>query len=177
MKTGARKVRPAAFCLLILAGTYFGIAPALAQEACPPPPGGAASISDPNPRAENVTSSNLRQFVLSARTAFKEAVAAGRGAGLHFGCLVRQEGGGWRSGSTYLVQLAPNGRVFLHAKNMALSGRLLKPGILAQILIGLGVPQTSLTNPNAVLARLGQEPETSTLSLRARASPAMPPPT
>ena len=39
------------------------------------------------------------------------------------GCLIRQEGSVWRSGSTYIVSLTPDGRVFLHAKDMALAGR------------------------------------------------------
>ena len=152
MKTEARKIRPAIFCLLVLAGTCFSVAPASAQVACPPPPGGAVSIPSPTPTAQQVEGgSSLGDFVQDARAAFEQARDASRGAGLHFGCLVRQEGGPWRSGSTYLVQLAPNGRVFLHAKNMALSGRLLKPGILAAILGGLGA---NPTNPATVLTHL-----------------------
>ena len=157
MKTGAQRIHPVAFCLLILAGTCFSVAPASAQVACPPPPGGAASISDPTPTAQEVEGGgNLGNFVRGARDTFKQVAGDTRGAGLHFGCLVRQEGGPWRSGSTYLVQLAPNGRVFLHAKNMALSGRLLKPEILGQILRGLGaIPPT----PANVADRLRTEQE------------------
>ena len=160
MEAGIRKVNPIAFCLLTLAGTSFSVAPALAQEACPLPPGVTTSIGDPSVTAQQVEdgSATLEQFLLSARADFKEAVEASRAEGLHFGCLIRQEGGPWRAGSTFLVQLAPNGRVFLHAKNMALSGRLLNPRILAAILTSLGVPRADFTNPTAVSDRLLEEP-------------------
>ena len=163
MEAGIRKVNPIAFCLLTLAGTSFSVAPALAQEACPLPPGATTSIGDPSVTAQQVEdgSATLEQFLLSARADFKEAVEASRAEGLHFGCLIRQEGGPWRAGSTFLVQLAPNGRVFLHAKNMALSGRLLNPRILAAILTSLGIPRADLANPTAVSNGLLQEPSAS----------------
>ena len=160
MKVGIQKIKPVAFFLLILAGACFSVRPALAQQACPLPPGVTSSIGDPSVTAQQVEngSATLQQFIESARADFKEAVEASRAEGLHFGCLIRQEGEPWRSGSTFLVQLAPNGRVFLHAKNMALSGRLLNPRILAAILTSLGIPQADLTNPTVVSSRLLQEP-------------------
>jgi hypothetical protein len=160
MKVGIQKIKPVAFFLLILAGACFSVRPALAQQACLLPPGVTSSIGDPSVTAQQVEngSATLQQFIESARADFKEAVEASRAEGLHFGCLIRQEGGPWRSGSTFLVQLAPNGRVFLHAKNMALSGRLLNPRILAAILTSLGIPQADLTNPTVVSSRLLQEP-------------------
>ena len=109
--------------------------------------------------AQQVENNNatLQAFMQEAQTAFKAAAAANRATGLHFGCLIRQEGGPWRSGSTYLVQLAPNGRVFLHAKNMALSGNLLDSRIVARILASL-LPGVDLTNPIAVRNGLLAEP-------------------
>ena len=159
MKIGIQKIHRVAFFLLILAGACFSVRPALAQQAaCPLPPGVTSSIGDPSVTAQQVEndSATLQQFIESARADFQKAVLASRAEGLHFGCLIRQEGGPWRSGSTFLVQLAPNGRVFLHAKNMALSGRLLNPRILAAILGSLGVPRTDLTNPTAVLTHLAR---------------------
>ena len=159
MKTGAQKIHRVTFFLLILAGACFSVRPALAQQAaCPLPPGVTSSIGDPRVTAQEVEngSATLAAFANSAKADFQKAVLASRAEGLHFGCLIRQEGGPWRSGSTYLVQLAPNGRVFLHAKNMALSGRLLNPRIFAAILTSLGVPQTDLSNPTTVLTHLAR---------------------
>ncbi len=65
----------------------------------------------------------------------------------YVGCLLRQEGGPWRSGSTYLVQLAPDGRVFTHAKDMLLSARQLKPVIYGAILHAVGIDPADLTDP------------------------------
>ena len=146
MKAGAQKINPVAFCFLILAVVGLNAHPALAQtnEACPPTPR-VVPIGGPSVTAQQVEGgASLQTFMQDARTAFKAAAAANRATGLHFGCLIRQEGGPWRSGSTYLVQLAPTSRVFLHAKNMALSGNLLNRGIFAAILTSLGVnPQNA----------------------------------
>ena len=91
--------------------------------------------------------------------------------GQYNGCLVRQEGSPWRSGSTYIVTLTLDGRVYLHAKNMALSGRLLNPLIYGAILSALGVSPTALGNLDspdpataaqafgAALSLLQQEPD------------------
>ena len=162
MKAGTQKIKPVAFCLLMLAAVGLGAHPASAQTnaACPPTPG-VTPIGDPNVTAQQVEngSATLAQFMQSAREDFKRAAAANRATGIHFGCLIRQEGGPWRSGSTYLVQLAPNGRVFLHAKNMALSGNLLNPRIFGAILTSLGVPREDLTDPTAVSTTLLQKQE------------------
>ena len=160
MKAGAQKINPVAFCFLVLTVVGLNAHPALAQtnEACPPPPG-VVPISDPSVTAQQVENGNatLQAFMQEAQTAFKAAAAANRATRLHFGCLIRQEGGPWRSGSTYLVQLAPNGRVFLHAKNMALSGNLLDPRIVTRILASL-LPGVDLTNSIAVRNGLLAEP-------------------
>ena len=159
--------------LLGLAGAFFMAHPALAQTEldCPLPPG----WTPPPVTAEQVEngSISLRDFALVARDRFRGVSQGATGTGqLYSGaCLVRQEGGPWRSGSTYLVQLTPNGRVRIHGKDMALSGRLLKPRIHLQILSSLGVPVTVLANlvspdPDtvaqaqaAVIATLSQEPD------------------
>ncbi len=71
---------------------------------------------------------------------------------LHLGCLYRQEGGPYRSGSTYLIQLTPDGRLSAHAKNMSLSGRLLNPVIYGAIIQALGITPADLTDRAAALA-------------------------
>ena len=54
----------------------------------------------------------------------------------YFGCLIRQDGSSYRSGSTFLVSLAAN-RVMAHSTTMALSGRQLNPLIYGAILQAL----------------------------------------
>ena len=151
------------FGLFILTGIFSGVHTASAQtnEPCPRSP----LMPAPDPRVtaqqvENGTAS-LMDFALIARDHFKRVTEESLQQAYHFGCLIRQEGGPWRFGSTYLVQLTPDGRVFVHTGNMALSGRPLRPAILAEILISLGVSRADFANPAAVLRTLSQEPHAS----------------
>ncbi|MDE0416639.1 MAG: autotransporter domain-containing protein [bacterium] len=121
---------------------------------------------------ENGTGS-LKKFALSVRSRSREHAlqATTLEQGLHIGCLIRQEGSVWRSGSTYIVSLTPDGRVLIHAKDMSLAGRLLNPLIYAEILVQLGVDPAALANlaspdPDArngafaaIFAALSQEPD------------------
>ena len=159
--------------LLVLAGAFFVAHPALAQTdlGCPLPPDWAP----PPVTAEQVEdgSASLRDFALVARDSFRVATERSTGGGQLYNsaCIVREEEGPWRSGSTYLVQLTAEGRVRIHANDMALSGRLLKPRIYFEILSSLGVPATVLANlvsPDsstvaqaqaAIIATLSQEPD------------------
>ncbi|MCY3789400.1 MAG: T9SS type A sorting domain-containing protein [Gemmatimonadetes bacterium] len=160
--------------LLVLACAFFVAHPALAQTEldCPLPP----DWTPPPVTAEQVEngSASLKDFALVMRDQSRDASQGATGTGQLYssGCLLRQEGGPYRFGSTYLVQLTPTGRVRLHGKDMTLSGRLLKPRIYLQILSSLGVPATVLANlvspdPDtvaqaqaAVTATLSQEPDT-----------------
>ena len=132
--------------LLVLAGVFSKAPPALAQEPCPLPPG-VTPPADPPVTAQQVEdgSATLMDFALAARDQYKTPTNTLEEA-LYFQCLVRQEGSPYRSGSTYLIQLTPDGRVYEHAKSMALSGRLLNPLIYAEILSALGVSPTVLVN-------------------------------
>ena len=152
MKTGNYKTRNSLFLiagLLVLAGVFSDTRPALAQEqeACPHPPG----VTPPPPppvTAQQVEdgSATLAEFVLAAtaqsRRRSSETLTPQQLA--LAGCLLRAEGGPWRSGSTYRVTLTPDGRVFFHAKDMSLAGGSLNPSIYAGILSALGVPRTVL---------------------------------
>ena len=137
-------------CLLVLA---FGFA--LAQEACSLP-AGVTPVEAPHVTAQQVENGtgSLMDFALSSRDRFREQgqQAENEGRAFHLGCLIRQEGSPWRSGSTYLVTLTPDGRIFVHAKDMSLSGRLLKPLIYGGILRALGINRADLTDPAAVRA-------------------------
>ena len=116
--------------LLALAAVLSDARPTLAQEACPRP-AGATAVAPPEVTAAEVENGTgaLADFALAARERSREHARGGAGPeqGLYIACLIRQEDGVWRSGSTYLVSLTPDGRVFVHARNMALSGRLLDP--------------------------------------------------
>ena len=134
--------------LLVLAGAFFVARPSLAQTEldCPLPPG----WTPPPVTAEQVEngSATLEEFALAARDVFRSQtqVITTLEQATYLGCIVRQEGSAYRSGSTYLIQLTPDGRVFVHSKAMALSGRLLNPLIYGSILSALGVPLTDLAN-------------------------------
>ena len=141
--------------LLAVAGLCFAASGALAQTAvvtqerdpCPPPTG-VAPPPDPVVTAQQVEdgSATLAEFAEGALRRFK-----GVGADVltpqqlaYSGCRLRLEGGPWRSGSTYIVTLQPDGRVYLHAKNMSLSAAKLQAPIYAQILLALGTPPAVL---------------------------------
>ena len=137
--------------LLVLAGVFFNAHPPLAQTDDPCPlPEGVAPPPDPAVTAQQVEagSASLKDFALATRDINKQVSQEVKDLEIlwYLGCIIRQEGSAWRSGSTYIVQLSPDGRVFLHAKDMALSGRLLNPLIYAEILSKLGVSPTVLAN-------------------------------
>ncbi len=158
--------------LLVLTGVFSNTHPALAD--CPLPPG-VTPPAAPSVTAQQVEDGNatLMDFALAVRERSREYAqgAATVEQGLYIGCIIRQEDGIWRSGSTYIVSLTLDGRVYIHAKNMALSGGLLNPVIYGAILSALGVSPTDLANlasPDpaiaaqafaAVLGTLSQEPD------------------
>jgi hypothetical protein len=95
-------------------------------------------------QVENGTGS-LMDFALSSRERFREQAAlATPGQAQYLGCQIRKDESPWRSGSTYLVTLTYDGRVNVQAKDMSLSGRLLKPLIYGGILGALGINPADL---------------------------------
>ena len=158
--------------LLMLAGVFSGALPALAQTQgdCVLPPG-ANPPAELRVKAQQVEdgSATLKEFALAGRDQFNQRLTVEEA--LYFGCLVRQEGSHWRFGSTYFVSLLVDGRVFVHTKDMALSGRLLNPVIYGTILRALGVSLGDLANlasPDpaiaaqagaAIMGVLSQEPD------------------
>jgi hypothetical protein len=134
------------FGLFVLAGVTAGAQTALAQEDCHPP--GVTPPPDPSVTAQDVEnrSATLMDFHRVATAQFKsrgsETLTSEQIASA--GCRLREEGGPWRSGSTYIVTLTPDGRVFFHAKDMSLSAGKLKPAIYTGILSALGIPRTVL---------------------------------
>ena len=159
MKTGTFLSAASIFLcagLLVLSGAGPGArhAAAQTQDACPLP-AGVTPPPAPAVTAQQVEdgSASLMDFALAVRDQNNEI---GSGTSLeqvaHLGCLVRQEGSPYRSGSTYLVQLTPDGRLLVHAKDMALSGRQLHPAIYGAVLQALGISPADLTSPAAFLA-------------------------
>ena len=141
----------------MLTGVFFDTRHALAQtqEACPLP-AGVTPPADPGVTAQQVEtgSATMMDFALAVRDLNREIGQSVTSLEqvAYLGCLVRQEGSAWRSGSTYLVQLTPDGRVLVHAKDMALSGRLLNPLIYGAIIQALGINLADVTDPSSFLA-------------------------
>lgn len=135
--------------LLVLAGVLSYAHRASAQEACPLVPG-ATPPADPRVTAQQVEdrSASLMDFARAVRDQYRALIqeAGTPDEELYLGCLVRQDGTAYRAGSTYLVSLTPDGRVFIHAKAMRFAGRQLNPHIFGTILYSLGVSITDLTN-------------------------------
>ena len=138
----------------LLANAGGGGAPALAQtnEACPWSPATSYSSAleatePPAVTAQQVVNGarTLREFTLAVR---QRATVADI---FHFGCVIRQEGSPWRSGSTYIVVLTVDGAVLGHAKDMSLSGRQLRPSIYRNILAALEVESGDMANLPAAL--------------------------
>ena len=108
---------------------------------CPLPTGGTP-VEPPLVTAQQVENGtgSLMDFALSSRERFREQGALTTpGQPQYLGCVIRQDESPWRFGSTYLVTLTHDGRVHVQAKDMSLSGRLLKPSIYGRILGALGI--------------------------------------
>ena len=140
------------FGLLMLAGILSNphFAVAQSQEACPLPVG-VTPVAPPDvtaQQAENGTG-RLMDFALSSRDRFREQAqrVVTAESSQYFACLIRQDESPWRSGSTYLVTLTYDGRVFIHARDMSLSGGKLKPSIYGGILRALGINPADLADP------------------------------
>ena len=143
--------------LLVLAGVFSDARPAFAQAPLDCPlPAGVTPPAPPRVTAQQVEdgSGNLTDFALAVRDIY---VSESQGITTpkqlaYVGCLFRQEEGPWRSGSTYIVGLTHGDRVYIHAKDMALSGRQLNPVIYEAILDTLRIDLADLTSPAAARA-------------------------
>ena len=143
--------------LLVLAGVFYNAHPVLADCQLP---AGVSPPAAPAVTAQQVEdgSASLMDFSLGVRDQFSRRASTPDQL-FYFGCLIREDGSHWHSGSTFLVILTPDSRVLIHTKDMALSGRLLNPVIYGAILSALGVPLTvlaDLASPDpAVAAQAG----------------------
>ena len=136
--------------LFLLAGVLSDTRPAFAQAQLDCPlPAGLTLPAPPRVTAQQVEdgSATLMDFALAVRDQFGQGTTTMPQRTLYAGCLLRQEGSVYRSGSTYLIQLRLDGRVFVHAKDMSLSGRQLNPLIYRAILEALGINPAVLTDP------------------------------
>ena len=132
-------------CLML-----FAMQSVSGQDACPPPPNYVENpLSTPSITAAEVaanpTPDNLRMFAAAGRDYLLSITTQLELA--HLSCLMRQEGGDWRSGGIFPIAMsfnqelivnrqAPiNMRILFHASHMAYGGRLVKPEIAGAILL------------------------------------------
>ena len=138
-------------CSLVAASLFSGARPAVAQSQgecvlpdglTPPPP--------PSVTAQQVedASATLKDFLVAVRDQYsglsQNSDAPSLAKQTYLGCLIRQEGSAYRSGSTFLVLMSPGSRVIWHATAMRFSGRRLDPAIYQTILFSLGVDRSIL---------------------------------
>ena len=127
-------------CLLLFAAQSVS-----GQQTCPPPPNYVENpLSTPSITAAEVaanpTADNLRRFAQAARDYLHSTNPLVQAELVHALCLMRQEGGDWRSGSIFVVLLAAyppdfiNMRVFFHASTMAHGGLRLKHEVSGAVL-------------------------------------------
>ena len=132
-------------CICLEGRDVMAQGPVVIQEREPCPlPAGEAPPADPAVTAQQVEdgSATLAEFAQAALRRFKGVDDVLTTQQLAYsGCRLRLEGGPWRSGSTYIVTLSADGRVYLHAKNMSLSAGKLQVPIYGQILLALGTPR------------------------------------
>ena len=150
--------------LLVLAGGFSGVrfTAAQTQRDCPLPENATSSSFVLPVTAQQVDdgSASLRDFALAARERYRvlhETVATLEGS-FQIQCFPRLLGSSWRSDGTYLVILSLDGRVFQHAANMALSGRLLRPAIFGAVLEALGVDPAAFTAFDTAVQALRESP-------------------
>ena len=146
------------------------------ENECPLPPD-TEPVEDPEVTAQQVAAdgSELGNFTRLVRDRLKNysLTVTSMAQIAYFGCVLREEGGPWRTDSVYPILLTPFGRVVFHTKDMSLSGRLLDPNILGTIYAALGVSRSDIadlrsTDPNtvasarrAILATLAEERDAS----------------
>ena len=112
---------------------------------CPAPAGGfPEEVTNPPVTAQDVERDRtlLKEFLLH----YVKQVSEGEADTWHTGCITRVENSPYYSGSTYLVSLTVDGRIWTHAKDMGLSARQLNPQIYMAILSGLGVSADDIQN-------------------------------
>ena len=138
-------------CSLVVASLFSQVCPAVAQsEGECVLPAGLSPLSNPSVTAQQVEagSATLEDFLVAVRDQYiglsQNADAPSLEKLTYLGCLVRQEGSAYRSGSTFLVLLSPGGRLIWHATAMRFSGRRLDPSIYQTILFSLGVERNIL---------------------------------
>lgn len=133
----------------VLVGVLCTTQSTLAQTAheCPVP-SGTDPVEDPTVTAQqaDADSANLGDFTREVRDRFKNysLTVTTMTQIAYFGCVLRQDGGPWRTDSVFPIMMTPFGRVVFHTKDMTLSGRLLNPAILASIYTALGVSRSDI---------------------------------
>ena len=140
--------------LLTLVGVLIAAPASFAQDACPLPAGVAENpLADPSVTAADVEADpgRLMEFALAARE-YMQSVQIGAEL-THNACVIRHEGP-WKSGSTYLVTVSLDGRLFFHSARASLSGRPLSIPVYGAILRALGITATTPADIRTALANV-----------------------
>ena len=150
LSSDSRRYSGAVRKLFAVAGLLLlGVFQLAARETCPPPAGYQGNpLSKPSITAAEVvadpTAANLRDFAIAARDYLSSITTQLELA--YASCLMRLEGGDWRSGEIFAVSLSVDPAVFadpqapihmrvlFHSADMATSGRLLKESAAREIL-------------------------------------------
>ena len=135
-------------CILVLAGLFSEVRPAAAQaEVGCQRPEGIDEAPSPSITAAQVeadpTDANLKALAVEARDYVQDLSILGQG---YAWCILRRDGGDWKSESVYLVQLTADGSVSFHGKDMAFGGRQLRDEVFLPIVMATGL-EFSGTNP------------------------------
>ena len=147
------------FWLVLALSGVLAAAPAAfaqAQDACPLPVGVTANpLATPSITAAQVEAgtADISDFALAARD-YMQSVQIG--AELTYNACVIRHDGPWKSGSTYIVTVSLDGRVFFHSARASLSGRPLSTAVYVAILRALGITATNPADIRAALASVVQ---------------------
>ena len=172
-----RNLLPALLCLLLPVSPAMVAEKAMAQVmgACTPNDGAnVEAFLDPPVTAQDVEADRelLEEFIVYYRDETKKLEdARPERDSEYIPCISREKGGPWYSDSVYTVSVTLDGRILIHAKDMSLSARQLKPDVYHAILSGLGVLDGNIealksNDPfrvnqslDAIAARLSTEPD------------------
>ncbi len=139
----------------IVGAGIYGDPSTVAEEVCPRPAGLAENMYEsPSVTADDVASGSgdVGDFAQAGRDYFDSIRTPGELG--YAGCIARNEGP-WKSGSTYLVSVSLDGRVFFNGNDMSTGGRPLNPLVYGGILQALGIP-VDPANPKATEDALTQ---------------------
>lgn len=121
-------------CLLVCAGVFAGVRPALAQDVCPAPEGITPPDSTIATAAQVESGDATLKALVDAYWAYavQITIASPQTAAGYLGCLLTHEGP-WNSGSTYIATVTTSGTLALHGQDVLLTGGVIDSAMLETI--------------------------------------------